>query len=227
MAWPSLPYWFVRRTCSAATHLRKKFLQQRVTRKIAKSSADDLLANDLEGSPLLSVTANEAPTGLPSVAPAAGAVVAGSVAQGSVLSQGSPVYSTSARGLALPQGSPAAGGSVAMFPQAQAAPAGASGFYTATAPVMFQSGQSAQPMMMSGQAQFQGQPVMMTAGQAPVYPGMPVGGMSMVSQGPVVAQAPAGAQMSGAALELFNRLDTNHDGQLSPQEFAQIAALRR
>jgi len=191
--------------------------------KTNKTAARDIEAAPVEVSPLLpDVKAAPAPAAATSVysapvaAAAAGGLPAGSVAQGTVLSQGSPMYSTSARDFALPQGSPVAGSNMVMMPQA--APA------VTVAPPQYVS--QAQPMMMPGgmsvasQPMAQAQPMMM----------MP-GGMSVASQ--PMAQVPMmGAQMTGpagssAAMDLFNRLDANHDGQLSAQEFAQLAAMRQ
>jgi len=195
--------------------------------KTNKTAAKDLATGDVEAAPLIkgeqgAPTASASVYSAPVAGAAAGGVAAGSVAQGTVLSQGSPMYPTSGRGFTLPQGSPVAGSNMVMLPQA--APASASGTFAAASPVMVQSVQGGQPpMMMSGQVQYTGQPVAMMPGQAQ-YMGQP----AMMMPG---AQAPMGAQMSGAggstAADLFARLDANGDGQLSPQEFAQLAAMRR
>jgi len=166
--------------------------------KDKKKKTKKTAPKDLEAAPLLKEV-QEAPAASTSVysAPAAAAAPRGlpaaSFAQGTVLSQGSPMYSTTAGGFALPQGSPVSGSSMVMMPQA--APA-----VTVAPPVYV--GQ-AQPMMMQG-------------------------GMSVASQ--PFAQAPMmGAQPAGssAAMDLFNRLDANGDGQLSAQEFAQLQAMRQ
>lgn len=121
----------------------------------------------------------------------------GSIAQGVVMSQ-------AARSIALPQGSPVAGN---MMPPT----------YSVASPMMVQS--VAQPMVMTGQ------PVMMAPGQSTISRGIPMGGASVVSQGPAMAvgaPVPMGFGGQQAAMDLFNSLDTNHDGQLSPEEFAAL-----
>eukprot|EP00930_Biecheleria_cincta_P045856 TRINITY_DN315_c0_g1_i1.p1 TRINITY_DN315_c0_g1~~TRINITY_DN315_c0_g1_i1.p1 ORF type:complete len:594 (+),score=130.12 TRINITY_DN315_c0_g1_i1:62-1843(+) len=165
-------------------------------KKTKTKTAPKETTRDIENAPLLK-GAQEAPVGSTSVysapvaAAAAGGVPTGSVAQGAVFNQGSPVYSTSARGFALPQGSPVSGSSMVMMPQA--APA----YYSAAAPGVVSQ---AQPVMMPG-------------------------GMSVARQGPAMAQTSVAG--GSAAMDLFNRLDANGDGQLSAQEFAQLAAMRR
>eukprot|EP00930_Biecheleria_cincta_P045857 TRINITY_DN315_c0_g1_i2.p1 TRINITY_DN315_c0_g1~~TRINITY_DN315_c0_g1_i2.p1 ORF type:complete len:523 (+),score=123.65 TRINITY_DN315_c0_g1_i2:70-1638(+) len=165
-------------------------------KKAKTKTAPKETTRDIENAPLLK-GAQEAPVGSTSVysAPVA-AAAAGGVPAGSV-----------AQGVVFNQGSPAYSTSARGLALPQGSPV--SGSNMVMMPQAAPANYSVAAPMVASQAQ----PVMMP------------GGMSMMGQGPVVAQTSLAG--GSAAMDLFSRLDVNGDGQLSAQEFAQLAAMRR